>query len=100
MYNRDSSRRDFLKLAAATTAIAGVSSKVPAGTKKSFLLDPNPEKRLEGSKPISANDKIRLATIGIGGQGTFDTYTALAVPGVELVAVADIYDGRLVRAKE
>jgi predicted dehydrogenase len=100
MYNQDSSRRDFLKLAAATTAIAGASSKVPANTKKLLLLDPDPEKRWESAKPVSPNDRIRLATIGIGGQGTSDTYVALTVPGVELVAVADIYDGRLVRAKE
>lgn len=50
--------------------------------------------------PSSPNDRIQIATIGIGGQGTFDTKTALMVPGVELVAVADVYDGRLTRAKE
>ncbi|MFN7926186.1 MAG: Gfo/Idh/MocA family oxidoreductase [Bryobacteraceae bacterium] len=49
---------------------------------------------------ISANDKIRIATIGPGGMGTGDTESSLAVPGVELVAVADVYRGRLERAKE
>jgi predicted dehydrogenase len=43
---------------------------------------------------------VGLATIGIGGQGTRDTEGALKVPGVELVAVADVYDGRLQRARE
>jgi predicted dehydrogenase len=49
---------------------------------------------------LSANDKIRIATIGIGGQGTGDTHSSLAAPGVELVAVSDVYEGRLTRAKE
>ena len=48
----------------------------------------------------SANNKIRIATIGVGGMGSGDTRFALQLPGVELVAVADIYDGRLERAKE
>jgi len=48
----------------------------------------------------SPNDRIRIATIGIGGMGSGDTRMALQIPGVELVAVADLYDGRLARAKE
>ena len=48
----------------------------------------------------SPNDKIRIATIGVGIQGHFDTKSALNVDGTELVAVADLYDDRLVRAKE
>src|SRR5450631_4021777 len=48
----------------------------------------------------STNNKIRIATIGEGGMGSGDTRFALQLPGVELAAVADIYDGRLERAKE
>jgi len=48
----------------------------------------------------SANDQINLALVGAGGQGQGDTRTALQVPGVKLVAVADCYDGRLAHAKE
>jgi predicted dehydrogenase len=48
----------------------------------------------------SPNDRIQLATIGMGFQGLADTNTALKAPGVELVAVADCYDGRLQRTKE
>lgn len=84
-----SSRREFLKLATASTILAG-----PAGT----VLGSG--KAQEPARNVSPNDRIRLATVGIGGQGTGDTTTALRVPGVELVAVADVYDGRLVRAKE
>ena len=44
--------------------------------------------------------RVGIATIGLGGQGNSDTKAMLKVPGVELVAVADLYDGRLKRARE
>ncbi|MGH9632484.1 MAG: Gfo/Idh/MocA family protein, partial [Bryobacteraceae bacterium] len=50
--------------------------------------------------PFAANDRIRIATIGLGGMGTGDTRNALSLPGTELVAVSDIYDGRLRRGRE
>ena len=48
----------------------------------------------------SPNDKIRFALIGAGGMGTGNAEFALRVGGTELVAVADVYEGRLIRAKE
>ncbi|MCC6857129.1 MAG: Gfo/Idh/MocA family oxidoreductase [Bryobacterales bacterium] len=48
----------------------------------------------------SPSDRIRIAVIGFGGMGMGDTRYSLNVPGVQLVAVADIYDGRLTRARE
>jgi predicted dehydrogenase len=54
----------------------------------------------EPAKPAAANDHIQIALIGAGGQGMYDTKTAVDVPGVKLVAVADCYNGRLARAKE
>ncbi|HEY3625152.1 MAG TPA: Gfo/Idh/MocA family oxidoreductase [Terracidiphilus sp.] len=54
----------------------------------------------ESAKPIAANDHIQIALIGAGGQGQFDTKSAVQVPGVKLVAAADCYDGRLARCKE
>jgi len=54
----------------------------------------------EGEKKVSANDRIRIALIGAGGMGSGDAETSQKVPGVELVAVSDIYEGRLTRAKE
>lgn len=49
---------------------------------------------------VAPSDRIRIATIGFGGMGMGDTAYAKSVPGVELVAVCDLYDGRLARARE
>jgi predicted dehydrogenase len=48
----------------------------------------------------SPNDRIQFATIGCGIMGQGDTSTAISVPGTKLVAVCDVYEGRLTRAKE
>jgi hypothetical protein len=81
-------RRDFIKLTTATTLAAATSTTILAADEPW-----RPER-------VSPGDKIRLGLIGAGGQGMADTREALKVPGVELVAVADLYDGRLVRSKE
>ena len=52
----------------------------------------------QGARP--ANDRIQFATIGLGIMGYGDTQTAVSVPGTKLVAVSDIYQGRLARAQE
>ncbi len=46
------------------------------------------------------NDRINLGLIGAGGMGTEDTKTALQIPGVQLVAACDLYQGRLDDARE
>lgn len=100
MADPTTSRREFLKRTSAAVAAGAVGSALPRdayGT--THIIDvPPPEPGTAGSR--SPNDNIRLATIGIGIQGTYDTQTALRIPGVELAAVADVYDGRLARAKE
>jgi predicted dehydrogenase len=86
--NGKTTRREFIKLTTATTLAAATSTTILA------TGQPEPRER------VSPGDKIRFALIGAGGQGMSDTREALKVPGVELVAVSDLYDGRLTRAKE
>jgi len=89
-------RRNFLR-AASVTAASLAASRLNAETgKRVFTLSTQEEP----AHPIAANDHIQIALIGAGGQGMYDTRTAVQVPGVKLVAVADCYNGRLQRGKE
>lgn len=85
---KTSTRRDFLKWASAGTLAAAAAPAVLSG-RTAYAM-----------RPISPSDKIGIGLIGAGIIGFEDTQTALKVPGVELVAVADCYDGRLQRSKE
>lgn len=49
---------------------------------------------------MAANDRIQMASIGYGIMGHGDAATASTVPGVRMVAVSDIYDGRMTRFRE
>ena len=89
------SRRKFIR------QLGSSSLLIAAGTLKTLAADEKNEERIIAyTRKISANDKIRIACIGMGIMGNADTDTALKVPGVELVAVSDLYTGRLERAKE
>ncbi len=55
---------------------------------------------LRSHEKFGANDQIQIALIGAGGMGTADTNTAITVPGIKLLAVCDLYDGRLADAKK
>ena len=81
-------RREFLKTAAA----GGVAASLPT-----ILHAQIPG---QSTRAVPPGERIQIALIGAGGQGMFDTKTALRVPGIELTAVADIYEGRLARSKE
>ncbi len=54
----------------------------------------------EPRKPVSANDRAQIGCIGFGIMGQGDMMTESALPGVEIVAVCDVYDGRRVLAQE
>ena len=57
------------------------------------------EAAAESAQNVSANDRLRVALIGNGSQGNGDARMSISA-GAELVAVADVYEGRLTRAKE
>ena len=80
-------RRSFLQAAAKTATAAAVTTRL------------EPLFAQAASAPTSPNDNIQLALIGAGIQGQGDTKTAIQVPGVKLVAVADCYDGRLAHSQ-
>ena len=91
------SRRSFLKtVAVAATTVPAVASTRLGGNVYALA---RPEQD-EPAKKAGPNDRVRIATIGMGIIGFIDTETALKVPGVELVAVADLYEGRRTHAKE
>ena len=89
----ESSRRNFIKKLAAASAAVAVGSNVFAEQNAEVFLS-----KLKRN-PFSANDKINIALIGAGGMGTQDVITALKVPNIKLVAVCDLYEGRLKDAK-
>jgi predicted dehydrogenase len=65
----DSTRRDFIKATAISTAALLVSPSVALG----------------------ANDRVRIGMIGVGARGQDLLKQLLAVPNAQLVAIADIY---------
>src|SRR5215472_2090702 len=69
-------RREFLGVTAGALALAAIPSRV-----------------------LGANDRVRIGLIGAGDRGMQVLKDALAQPGVECVAVADVYSLRRDQAK-
>ena len=92
-----SSRRSFIKNTVLGTALVSTAPSIMGNSYSQQILL---KTREFDSTPFSANDHVQLALIGAGIQGIYDTTSALRVPGVKLVAVCDLYTGRLQRAKE
>ena len=88
------SRRKFLNSLAAGALAGGATPKFLSTSERNHIHT------LARQKYQSANDQIQLAVIGAGGMGMADVETALSIPGVRLVAVADCFDGRLAAARE
>ncbi|MGZ8537638.1 MAG: Gfo/Idh/MocA family protein [Flavisolibacter sp.] len=94
--NNNSSRRSFItKLTKGVIGASIIPSVVEAKERKDII-----DALVRSHRSYSANDQIQIALIGSGGMGVADVNTAITVPGVQLVAVCDLYDGRLEEAKK
>ena len=69
----DISRREFLR----DTALAGAGAAVLGG--------------LAPARVLGANDRIRVGVLGSGHRARYDMEMFQKVPGVEIVAVCDVY---------
>jgi len=79
-----------MQLGAGATAL-GVAGKVS-------ILQPGRSWAVTGA--VAPSDTVRFASIGTGVRGCEIMKTALSVPGTEIVATCDLYDGRLIAAQE
>jgi len=82
-------RRNFMRLGAGFVA-AGAAVKAT-------VLEPT---RLRAAGMLPPSDTVRFAAIGTGVRGCELLKASLRVPGVECVAVCDLYDGRHIAARE
>ncbi len=88
-------RRHFLKQIGLAGAASAIAPAAFAGTNT-----PTPFSLYRQSADVADQKVIKLALIGAGIMGTEDLNTALKHSNVEVVAVCDLYDGRLESAKE
>lgn len=97
MNNDYSARRKFLKalgLSSGALLMSKYASAFEKSNSEEYII------RLDSQQYLSPNDNLNIALIGAGSMGTSDTNTALQVPGIKLVAVCDLYTGRLEAAKK
>jgi predicted dehydrogenase len=83
------SRRQFIHLGSGALAATTVA--------KTIL---QPHVLSAAARPVAPSDTIRFASIGTGIRGCEHLEASLSVPGIQCVAVCDLYDSRHVAAQE
>jgi predicted dehydrogenase len=83
-------RRDFIRVGTASAA-TGAAAKFTLLQPKNVWASP---------KPVAASDTVRFASIGTGVRGCELLNATTHVPGIECVAVCDLYDSRHIAAQE
>lgn len=89
MTKKSLNRRQFIQLGSGALAAAGISP---------ILLQP--QKLFGAGRAVAPSDTIRFASIGTGIRGCEHLQASLQVPGIECVAVCDLYDSRHTAARE
>lgn len=93
--SNQSTRRNFIRKMATGVAGMAIAPEVMGAAGGNNRIE-----ELSRSNNYGPADTIRLALIGAGGMGLADANTAITVPGVKLVAVCDLYEGRLADARK
>ena len=83
-------RRQFIRIGSGAAAVGA--------TGKFTLLQPKP--LWASPRPVAPSDTVRFASIGTGVRGCELLQASTRVPGVECVAVCDLYDSRHTAAQE
>ena len=83
------SRRQFMQIG---------SGALVAGTVAKSVLQPHI--LYASPRPVAPSDTVRFASIGTGIRGCEHLQASLSVPGVQCVAVCDLYDSRHTAAQE
>jgi predicted dehydrogenase len=83
------SRRQFIHLGSGALAATTVA--------KTIL---QPHLLSAAARPVAPSDTIRFASIGTGIRGCEHLEASLEVPGIQCVAVCDLYDSRHIAAQE
>src|SRR5437764_5792144 len=90
MRNSSWTRRDFIRVGTSATATGAAGSFT--------LLEPKP--MWASPRPVAPSDSVRFASIGTGVRGCELLNASTNVPGIECVAVCDLYDSRHAAAQE
>src|SRR6267154_6069154 len=88
--NSSWTRRQFMRIGSGAAATGAAA--------KFTLLDPKP--LWASPNPVAPSDTVRFASIGTGVRGCELLGASLKVPGIECVAVCDLYDSRHEAARE
>lgn len=91
--SKNKSRRNFLRKLGGGALAMGVLPAFANNLQAKPIILKNPP-----LKPTSGNIKIGL--IGMGIMGFNNAHAVANIPGAEIIAACDLYDGRLIRTKE